>query len=65
MPDPLRRCLGERDAGAALIPQESAARRIHCPVPAGPNPNQAAGLAIGWVEADAEQLPFADGRYDV
>ena len=25
---------------------------------------QAAGLAIGWVEADAEQLPFAAGRFD-
>src|SRR3954469_18849430 len=32
---------------------------------AGPRRGEAAGLALTWVEADAEHLPFEDASFDV
>ncbi len=48
-------------AGAAVVASDLTPENF----PAGRREAQRAGLAIDWVQADAEDLPFADAQFDV
>jgi SAM-dependent methyltransferase len=57
--------------GNASLPAAEAGARVTASdltpelLEAGRRRAEAAGLELDWVEADAEQLPFADGSFDV
>jgi ubiquinone/menaquinone biosynthesis C-methylase UbiE len=49
------------EAGATVVASDLAPENLA----AGRRAAQRAGLPIDWVEADAEDLPFADAQFDV
>ena len=49
------------EAGANVVASDLSPENLE----AGRGEARARGLELGWVEADAEALPFADGRFDV